>query len=99
MSAKVTVLIGGGPGATREANVALRSGSILLPLCSTGGAAAGANWDQDDPLECAVDLALTRKNAVASLDITDDVWDEFNDPEASLVATVETMRRWLGHII
>lgn len=84
MSSRINVLIGGGPGATREANVTLASGGIVLPLACTGGAASGLRYDSPDPLEQEIDFELSKARALESGLISEDRWDVLRDPDAIL---------------
>ncbi len=55
------MLLRGGPGATREANVTLQAGGVVLPIACCGGAAAGLHYDTDDELQNRLDMELARQ--------------------------------------
>jgi len=83
MSAKICVLIGGGPGATREANVALQSGGVVLPIACCGGAAAGLFYDLVDPLEQRVDFELAQQRYWEYTTREANRWDVLIHPSGS----------------
>lgn len=84
MAAAFYVVIGGGPNTCREANVALKSGRIVLPLACTGGAAEGASFPSDDAFEQSIDLRLACHIALAkgvNQHLYDALYDSATEPE------------------
>ncbi|HBJ33647.1 MAG TPA: hypothetical protein DDZ51_02570 [Planctomycetaceae bacterium] len=99
MTAKISVLIGGGPGATREANVVLKSGGILLPIGSTGGAASGDAWGLDDPLENQVDLQLARRIAVEDNGMAEEDWAGLTSSHTEVEQAIRSISTMIRQVI
>jgi hypothetical protein len=81
MAARIIVLIGGGPGAAREANVSLKCGGVVLPIACSGGAAAGKSFGLHDPLQDQVHLETSKRQAIDHRLVSAEHWDAIADPD------------------
>jgi hypothetical protein len=79
MSGAFSVVIGGGPNTCREANVAMQSGRVVLPIACTGGAASGMHFPNYDDIEQQIDLKLAREVALQR-GVDQDRYDTICDP-------------------
>ena len=74
-SARLLVLIGGGPGSVREANTMLSWGGLVLPLGATRGAAGAMAFEEaPEAASARVDIEQAKRRAVASEVVDDREW-------------------------
>ena len=83
LSAGIVIVIGGGPGAAREANLALSNGAIVLPIAGSGGAAAGMKFGIDDPLQNHLHLEDAESRALEARVETAD-WEMLISPDTMI---------------
>jgi len=97
MSCRIAILVGGGPGATREANVTLQNGGVVLPITSTGGAAGGACFETDDPFERQLNIDAAGRQAVR-LGFDEYRWETITDirtsPERAVRMIYQSIFEW-----
>ncbi len=88
VSARINIVIGGGPGATREANTTLANGGFVLPIGCTGGAASGLEFDLSDPIECRIDLETAKRQATSDEFMSEYHWEGMSSPLESYTRAV-----------
>lgn len=81
MSARLTIIVGGGCHATKVANATLASGGLVIPIASTGGAAAGLRCKFCDSVGCRINLIKATERVRRTPLSKYDRWSRIRDPE------------------
>lgn len=83
MSTQLTIVAGGGCHATHVANATLASGGLVIPIASTGGAAAGLHCEICDSAQCQIDIGLATQRAKQAGLWFDERWTRLRCPKVT----------------